>query len=539
MATQRRVILHFIEEIRVVDHEIVRVTVKVPFDENGVRHLTDELQAPPDGGGSSVLSAASTAGLLLGPTRGILDQADVRQGALLGPARGAMKRRPSKVTKLPAQQTPSLEKTADRKLSEIIKEMAHQLLKDPEAGSSEPATMAALMLASAAWNSAIGDDLLREKHRELVDQIDWDGVTPWEELHSSNTEQLIAELLAYRREHYPNDLRRVIATEMSPEGNVRVHSVEPDKVVAPPFGAARAKAPPKRAKRRPIADKLVKKMKRYVKGKVVDLQAVMTGRKNAEGLQKTVATREELADFHPAHAMYVYAQNQTSVMSEQLTALKEMDRFVKLISKAEEEYMPSGPPMSPLTTSFFTCWAFFDACVGLGEETIATTTMAVGSAFGMHEELVRVIGLMQDSKMAVYAHEGTDKDRIVLRELVTNSVCKAICPSGYRGRRGELWYARVLPPPMPGFEEHVVFTTPYLLISPGEREWLAYFQRTLPDAPTEDWIAAYEHHMKFGPTRDYWSEFVFEAYVNHRSDIIFLDGLPDVPESRPHSSVNS
>lgn len=197
-------------------------------------------------------------------------------------------------------------------------------------------------------------------------------------------------------------------------------------------------------------------------------------------------------------------------MSEQLTALEE-NRFVKLLAKAEEEYAPVGPPMSPLTTSFFTCWAFFDACVGLAEETIGTTTMAVGSAFGMHDELVRVIGLMQDSRMAIYAHEGFDGDRVLLRELVTNRVCKAISPSGYLGRRGELWFVRVLPPPAPGLEEHVVFTTPYLLIHPDEREWLAYFQRTLPDAPTVDRIAAYEHHMKFGPARDYWAEFVFEV----------------------------
>ena len=61
----------------------------------------------------------------------------------------------------------------------------------------------------------------------------------------------------------------------------------------------------------------------------------------------------------------------------------------------------------------------------------------------------------------------------------------------------------------------------------------------LPDAPADDRIAAYEHHMKFGPSRDYWTEFVFEAYVNHRSDVIFLKGLPDVPKSRPHSRVNS
>jgi hypothetical protein len=52
---------------------------------------------------------------------------------------GARKRRSGKVAKLPLRQTSSSERAADRKLSEIIKEMALRLLKDPEAGSSEPA----------------------------------------------------------------------------------------------------------------------------------------------------------------------------------------------------------------------------------------------------------------------------------------------------------------------------------------------------------------------------------------------------------------
>ena len=289
--------------------------------------------------------------------------------------------------------------------------------------------------------------------------------------------------------------------------------------------------------RRPIADKLIKKMRSHVDAKVVDLTAVMKGKDSAEALQKTVTAREELAELHPAHAIYAYAQNQTSVMAEQLTSLPEMDRFARLIGKAEEEYMPSGPPMSPLTPSFFTCWALFDACIGLGRETLGTTTMAVGRAFGMHEELVRTIGLMQDSRMAVYVHEGIDGDGIVLRELVTNRICKSTSPSGYHGRAGELWYARVLPPPHAGLREHVVFTTPYVLVEPGEREWLAYFDRTLPHQSPEKRAAAYERHMKWSPTRDHWTEFVFEAYVNHRADVIFLKGLPDVPESRPHSRV--
>lgn len=293
------------------------------------------------------------------------------------------------------------------------------------------------------------------------------------------------------------------------------------------------------ATRRPIADRLIRKMRGYVGAKVVDLSAVRKGSKNAEALQKTVASRETLADYHPAHAIYVYAQNQTSVMAEQLMMLPEMDRFARLVENAQDEYVPSGPPMSPLTLSFFTCWAFFDACIGLGRETLGTTTMAVGKMFGMHEDLLRVIGIMQDSRMAVYVHGGFDDDKIILRELVTNRICKAICPSGYQGRAGELWYARVFPPPFAGLDEHVVFTTPYVLIDPGERDWLAYFDRTLPHETPEKRIAAYERHMKWGPARDYWTEFVFEAYVNHRHDMIFLRGLPDVPESRPHSEANS
>ena len=303
------------------------------------------------------------------------------------------------------------------------------------------------------------------------------------------------------------------------------------------MGAQQRKGGTRRS--RPVADKLVKKMQRYTRSKVVDLTAVRTGRENAEALQQTVATLEDLAGHHPVHAIYVYAQNQVSVMAEQLTALPEMERFAKLIGKAEDDYMPSGPPMSPLTASFFTCWAFFDACVGVAHETLGTTTMAVGKTFGMSGELLHVIGRMQDSRMGVYVHEGADRDRVVLRELVTDRACSAISTSGYRGRAGELWYARVLPPLGAGADEHVVFTTPYVLIAPGEREWLAYFQRALPDGPVDERVAAYERHMKFGPARDHWTEFVFEAYVNHRHDVIFLKGLPDVPESRPHSAINS
>jgi hypothetical protein len=416
--------------------------------------------------------------------------------------------------------------------------MAWSILKDPDGIPSLPAAQAALMLASVAWNRSVGDTISPDEYRQIFQQLTC-GVTPWGELRCDDTDQLIADLAERKRERYPNDARRIIGTEVNAEGNVRVHWVDQEKIISPHFGSAsRPTSSVKTKRNHPIADKLVRAMEKHVGGKTIDFKSALVGRDHAEELQKTVATRKDLAGFHPAHAVYVHAQNQVSVMSEQLTALKEMTQFTDLISKAEDEYLPSGPPMSPLTASFFTCWAFFDACLGPDEETIGTTTMTVGATFGMHEELVRVMGLMQESRMGVYVCEGTEENAAVLRELVTDRICRAIVPSGYRGRKGELWYVRVLPPPLPGLSEHVVFTTPYLLLAPGENEWQAYFRRTLSDAPLPDRIARYEHHMKFGPTRNYWTEFVFEAYVNHRTDVIFLAGLPDVPESRPHSRVN-
>jgi len=286
---------------------------------------------------------------------------------------------------------------------------------------------------------------------------------------------------------------------------------------------------------RPIAKRIVAKMKLHRQRKVVNIKNVIAGQALAEELQKTAVSQKELEGFHPAHAAYVYAQNQVSVMSEQLTALKEMATFVDIVSRAEDLYVPSAPPMSPLTTSYFTCWAFFDACAGPANETIGTSILEVGAAFGMHAELLRVMGLMQDSRMGFYIHRGSEGNVSLLEDLVTTAVYRAIVPAGYKGQKNENWYVRLLPPPFPGGKEHVVFTTPYVVVHPDFKEWLAYFRRTFPATAGFD---DYQRHMKYGPTREYWNDYVFEAYVNYQPDAIYLAGLPDIPESRLHSEVS-
>jgi len=85
----------------------------------------------------------------------------------------------------------------------------------------------------------------------------------------------------------------------------------------------------------------------------VNIKNVVAGRAIAEEVQKTVVSQKELAGFHPGPRCLRLHQNQVSVMSEQLTALKEMAPFADIISKAEDLYMPSAPPMSPFNDVLF------------------------------------------------------------------------------------------------------------------------------------------------------------------------------------------
>lgn len=221
----------------------------------------------------------------------------------------------------------------------------------------------------------------------------------------------------------------------------------------------------------------------------------------------------------PSHAVYVAAENQISVLAELLSALPQMARLADLIGQAEDEYLPAGPPMSPLTRSYFTCWAFFDACFGLDKETVGTCILELGPTLRLDAGFLDIVRLMQESRMGFYCHEGAAGDCIVLRELVTGQVVRALVPSGHRGHEGELWLVRLMPPPDARLTEHVAFTTPYVIIGPKVEAWLAYFERTLGKdvslGSKDTMSSAYEKLLKWRPSRRYWSEYIFEAYANH------------------------
>ncbi len=284
----------------------------------------------------------------------------------------------------------------------------------------------------------------------------------------------------------------------------------------------------------PITRRVIEALRRQMRMKVVDLAAFRSGQEYAEALQKSVTPKEQLAKSDPAHAAYLYAQNQMSLMAVQLLQLPEMKSFAKQIGPAEDEYAPSWPPMSPISTSFFVCWSTYDLGIGARRETLGHVIIAVATECGTHPGVLTLMQALQDSRMGIYRVQEREGARVRLQDLATDHTCTAVCASGYSGRVGELWFTRVLPPPLTS-ADNVVFTSPYVLTAPEVAAWTSYLDRVASKKPAGARAETLEHHFKWGPSPRYWLEFVFEAYSRHESGAIFLHGLPDVAESRPHS----
>ena len=119
-------------------------------------------------------------------------------------------------------------------LSDKILRMSETILTGDRGDVSQAAVAAVLFLGCAAWNSANGDPLLAERHKEELDRIDWEGAKPFTGMKSSDTVQLITDLVVCKQKWFPDDSRLVHAFGLTPEGRFRVQSINPG-----PFSPAR------------------------------------------------------------------------------------------------------------------------------------------------------------------------------------------------------------------------------------------------------------------------------------------------------------
>lgn len=108
-----------------------------------------------------------------------------------------------------------------RQMSEMLKEMLEQLLRDPDTSSDE-ASHFALFLANMAWNECVGMGSERESYRSVWSVFEAENPNLWDELKSRDIDAMIDELVEYKKTHYPDDQRRILTCGCTPHGTIRV-----------------------------------------------------------------------------------------------------------------------------------------------------------------------------------------------------------------------------------------------------------------------------------------------------------------------------
>ena len=291
-----------------------------------------------------------------------------------------------------------------------------------------------------------------------------------------------------------------------------------------------------------VADKIAKKIVSSRGSKVVDLASWREGRKIAleAGLGDEGPIPAKFAGLDPCHGIYALAENVASLMAESIAGMREAKGYVRIVGDAEDEYMPSGPPMSPLTVSYFTMWALFDVRFGSSRETMGSCILRIAPEFDCPSWLTDTVERMQQSRMGFFVHCGSEDEGVLLREVGTGEIVSCAVPAGYAGSEDQIWFVRVLPPPHPLCRHHVVFNTPYVIRDYPERAYVDYLERELARMKaknprgTDD---ALGDLMKYGADPNHWNEYIHCGYSGHRHEAIFLTGIPDIRQSLPHASA--
>jgi hypothetical protein len=272
-----------------------------------------------------------------------------------------------------------------------------------------------------------------------------------------------------------------------------------------------------------VSARLCKRFLAEKERKVIPFSELVQTKKLVSALRKTIKTPQDLKGYDPVHAVYIVSN------------LPEMEEYYRIMDKAERVYMPDGPPISPLTRSYFTHWAFFDATFGNDKETIGTCFIDSGDLLGVDPHFLSLTDLAQKSRMGIYEYIGCDHGLIELKELLTDKNYSCICPSGYPGRKGEIWFVRMHPPPFNLVNYSVIMTTPYILMGHSKQEWVDFFERNSIGRKDSEPEVKLQSFLKHGQSTNYWNEFIVEAYAGYRKEAIFLQGIPDLANTRPHA----
>ncbi len=282
-----------------------------------------------------------------------------------------------------------------------------------------------------------------------------------------------------------------------------------------------------------ISKKLIRDYKKLKLNKIINLSEVNLAK---ERLSEMTSKFKNLNGSHndPSHKIYLLIQNWLSYFSEEVSIHKELEEFYNKMEELEDEFMPSFPPESPLTGSYFTYWAFCDFEFGRRRETISTIFYDLGVEFKFDELILKTLDNLTNSYMGFYRQTGFDGDLIILEDILTGARFETICTSGYRGKKNEIWYARLVENLDEVYNYHIVLTTPYVVVNYKEKDWNSFFQRQKIAKGEDNFEIKYCNFMKHHNDYKYWHNYIMDGYVNFIPTCVFLTGIPDLKGTKPH-----
>ncbi|MBN1604806.1 MAG: hypothetical protein JW915_24565 [Chitinispirillaceae bacterium] len=247
---------------------------------------------------------------------------------------------------------------------------------------------------------------------------------------------------------------------------------------------------------------------------------------------------ESITDFQYYMAVFNICMEFTEQVLDSNPMLND---FNNMIYDKQEEYMPSGPPMSPITKSFFNSWMALDALIN--------NKLTLGLLFSRYIQEKKVMRYaakamdnLNDSFVSLYQVVGGDLKKTFLWNLIEKREIEASIPiydysvATYSPAIGEIWYARILPPLNQEQNIHTIFGTPLVFRHTNREDWERYLARRIAGGDKN--VEELKMHLKYGESFGYWMEFVFQVYSNHTREVIYAEGLPDIKDSRPHGRLD-
>jgi hypothetical protein len=228
--------------------------------------------------------------------------------------------------------------------------------------------------------------------------------------------------------------------------------------------------------------------------------------------------------------------------------------------EVEDEYMPGGPPQSPVYDSFAMQFVLGSVPQGIGNETPHSVLARLLLRDPSRARLQRMAQSLADARFELYRVKSATSSRAEL-EPVRGSGALRVWLTGPFLCAGDFGLMRVLP-----FDNELfIADSPYLLKA-SERDWLDHLDRIVsqrtPSPATSSAKSAklsskeqarrrqkdkakaarnepeevIKRYLQFGLSDRYWFDYIMDAYAGERRGIVFLAGVPDRPELLPHSA---